>query len=773
MSKEVTKTQFDEVVKLIEKEQWAEAEKLLLSYKDIPDSRIDYLLGCVYDEHSNPNKDKEKAKKYFGRVIDSDKPIAAAFVYLSDIENNKAHSIRILKKGLKIFPGNEAIYFNLLERAPKEERENIYNAAIRNNAVSERIKVSMANTYFDTHEYIKVISTLEGIKRDKNYSMLILECIKGFSYYELGQIKESKEAFNYAIDEDLNHKLSYIPHIGLILDFLHGNEIAEAERIIEEVNPEFHIDPILHSFECYMLANDYIIKALNLLEKSSKQKSVLAIARGLRGIFSYNESNNGRSKTTVIKKMVKDLEFANEFFPRNKEFCQHLYWIYRDEVNASLSAWKYLKQYALSCEESEYSESSITEDIDGETFKAILKDLNQTIGSYYNRRKIAVTLLPPVIERLHKEKRYSEIIAFAKEFSDVHLETCPVLFEIAYAFNEMTDLLASQKYYEMHIKLNGESSATLNNLGLIHEQKDELYKAKECFQKAIDIDGKKERYKNNLKRIEDKLREIDKTEFELRAATENYKTESPNVQKKILDFYSQRNAEGLIICSYKHAPKYLNMSGLKAVDFLADIIKKKYILKVTDHKYDTTSNVYKLNPYLDKEIAQIEEELKAETDFLEMCNRLNTESLNVIGYNADLLKNLSKVSSNELRQMLLRDIKENAVSIILKQHKSALVLSGSIIEAVLMDRILSIGINKYSIINKIKDVIKMDLNELLEVAEKEKIIDSTMSHLAHGVRGYRNLIHPGVEARKTSIQVNEPNVELAWLVVKKVLNEIR
>ena len=220
MAGKLAKEQFNEIIALMDNKQWVEAESLLSGYRDISDSTIDYLFGCIYNAWDNPNKDKEKAKKYFGRAIESKEPIEAAFVLLSNIERNRSHAIRILQRGLDIFPESESLYFHLLTQTSPADSETIYLEAKGKGVISDRIKLVMAETHFGLGEYRSTLDLLEKIKGETIEETLILECIRGFSFLELEDFNKSKEFFAHVIEEDLNHKVNYVAHLGLILNLL-------------------------------------------------------------------------------------------------------------------------------------------------------------------------------------------------------------------------------------------------------------------------------------------------------------------------------------------------------------------------------------------------------------------------------------------------------------------------------------------------------------------------------------------------------------------------
>lgn len=776
---QITEQLLQDISGLIDNKKWEEAEKILIKLSKTGDSRIYYYLGHIYDAWANPNKDEEKARRYFTLAAESANPVASAFIRLSRNEKNKTHSIRILRKGLHAFPRSEAIYYQLLIYTEPSEREDIYKEIVEKECESERIKINMALTYFDLKEYEKTTTIISSFAAEVEWDRNILALIKGFSSYEINKSDEAIKIFSTLIEEDINHKLNYIPHLGLILILLSQDKLSKAEQLIEEIPLDREIYegayPILEPGpwgESYLDAKDYFLRAINLIVQKSKNKNIVGIMRGLRGLFLYGEAFDSEPAEKKLQPAVrKDLVFAINQFPQNKEIAKCLFRIF-NESNPS-KAWQYLVQYILNGGEDVSEAEDLIEGVDAQLFESFINEFQKKLSDYYILQKLSKPLLGPIVNRLFKDKRYKDILITTNNFNDSQLLESDVLFETAYSYYEVNNLTASKKYYELYIVKKGESNAVLNNLGLIFEKTGNPLKAKELYQKAVQLNNDDEICGRNLKRIEDELKKKGKFEYEMQAAVEKYRNESPYVHKKMLDFYSHKNEDGLIICSYRQAPQFLKMSGIKATDFLNDFLSKKFFIKAAEHKYETQSNVYRLNPYLEPELAKIEESLKNEDELLTMCERLNIEGLNLIGYNDDLLKNVAKISSDELKSMLQRDLKENALSVILKQYKSALVLSGSIVEALLTDRITARGITIYKIGNDTKSVLNMDLNELLVVAEKEKIIDSTMAHLAHGVRGYRNLIHPGVEQRQGTIQVNDSNVELAWGIVKKLLNEIK
>lgn len=131
-----------------------------------------------------------------------------------------------------------------------------------------------------------------------------------------------------------------------------------------------------------------------------------------------------------------------------------------------------------------------------------------------------------------------------------------------------------------------------------------------------------------------------------------------------------------------------------------------------------------------------------------------------------------------MRDILLRDLKECAFAIVAQQDKLASIMCGSIIEALLMYKIVENNISKYDIseISKKKNAVNynvndMGLNELLFVAHKEKLINTNSYHLAHYVKDYRNIVHPAKEKRIKE-KINHENVLMMWSVLKRILNEL-
>lgn len=98
-------------------------------------------------------------------------------------------------------------------------------------------------------------------------------------------------------------------------------------------------------------------------------------------------------------------------------------------------------------------------------------------------------------------------------------------------------------------------------------------------------------------------------------------------------------------------------------------------------------------------------------------------------------------------------------------YKAAVVIAGSIVEAVLIDYVIAENI----ILRE--DALTLDFGKVLILCKDKKIISEKTSDLSSVIKGYRNLIHPG-RALRLNESVDKDSAEVSKALVNIVLGEV-
>src|SRR5438309_9565308 len=122
------------------------------------------------------------------------------------------------------------------------------------------------------------------------------------------------------------------------------------------------------------------------------------------------------------------------------------------------------------------------------------------------------------------------------------------------------------------------------------------------------------------------------------------------------------------------------------------------------------------------------------------------------------------VSSDTLRQSLEADYNELHRCFDVQAWKAVHVLAGSIVEALLIDYLVSINYTA-------SDPLKMDLAEATAACKQAGAISSQAADLTTVIRGYRNLIHPGRIVRLDE-SVTQEGATVAKSLVQMVIRDI-
>lgn len=154
---------------------------------------------------------------------------------------------------------------------------------------------------------------------------------------------------------------------------------------------------------------------------------------------------------------------------------------------------------------------------------------------------------------------------------------------------------------------------------------------------------------------------------------------------------------------------------------------------------------------------------------------VNLNYLQSIGYDDAFIAMFDKVGDVAIRNIVVRDIRECVIAIAAQQDKTATILIGSILEAILFVSLTQAGVTSYTFTGgkqpKTTTVEKMVLHELLTVARELDMITENGFRLSHYIRDYRNVVHPAKELRESKDMSHE-NVLFMWHVFKQLAKEL-
>jgi hypothetical protein len=129
------------------------------------------------------------------------------------------------------------------------------------------------------------------------------------------------------------------------------------------------------------------------------------------------------------------------------------------------------------------------------------------------------------------------------------------------------------------------------------------------------------------------------------------------------------------------------------------------------------------------------------------------------------MANLDFIVDDAFRESLTSDLAELEKALERNSLKAAHVLAGSIVEAVLIDYLISEGI-----VDR-EAGLKLDLGGAIEKCKEKGVISGKTADLSSAIRSYRNLIHPGRAARLQE-KISIETAVVANSVVSMVLSEI-
>lgn len=387
----------------------------------------------------------------------------------------------------------------------------------------------------------------------------------------------------------------------------------------------------------------------------------------------------------------------------------------------------------------------------------------------------AIDLLDNLIHELHTDKNYVFITdLYRKDFLGFR-ETI-ISFEVAYALNEQGFKAEAEEVYDTIVSNAPENSAALNNLSNIKKERGLIEEAFDLIQRAYEIEPKDEIVSRNYNNLLSIVREREQIMQSYQHALSYLPKENEFVLQKLHTFFVSAKKDRDFKDNRMPIPKWklkvmMSTDEQKALSLLDQWLKKGYVCKTGD-RGTYGEYIYEFNPLLLKELTKIKPK-KINPQWLQGIELLNIETLESLLY-FNIIQAIEKAKKS-IRTILRRDIDELFLNYVMKNNKAVVILSGSIVETLLIyycekKQIKDIFYQRH---NKTisKKLYESDLGDLLTYYENTKLLGDVVVHMGNISRIYRNFVHPGKELREQET-LDDAKANMCFVSTLEILKRI-
>lgn len=410
----------------------------------------------------------------------------------------------------------------------------------------------------------------------------------------------------------------------------------------------------------------------------------------------------------------------------------------------------------------------------GKEFKAEKLKIEELRSFSHGDQARTFTIL--LIERLFQERKFTRIVEL------YHSDICSPqeefsMFEIAYSLNELGYVDDSEHIYEHLLLHESDNSVILNNLSHIKRQKNQFRDAFELIQRAHELVPQDEVIAENYQQLfavvqkQESLRENYAKALSFLEHEDDLIIERLKIFVKNLHQEAEFNNNRLAISDWTFS--VLSETDRQQAVFLRqDWLEKGYI-RDTKQRDRQLTPIYELNPFLLKELKQIEPR-QLPLKWVEGFEALSVENLERLSY-FSLLHKIRKMEK-KFRDIAERDLNELFFNYLTKNEKAVIVLSGSLLEVILVyyceqKEITKLYLPRKNNRTEKRDLYESDLAEILQYLKEKKVLSDLLVHVGNISRIYRNYIHPGRELREDEL-LSQSNSDLCFLSSLEIIKTL-